>query len=172
MAIPIRGREYDVDRIWSSARVEHSIRIDEYASREALQRKLDDVFRRDKLLGNLGETGRRQLEAYVGELYGKIPEDTRLEPLMALRERGLLSAGEYYQLAQESGYNESKAESKYREFSGSETAIYTLKEKSLLKRGEWSMLLKTKRLSRGQGYYRYRSYLAHRNIRPFRKRKQ
>jgi hypothetical protein len=172
MARMIRGRDYPLERIWNSTRAEHAIRIEDYPTEESLQSKLDDVFRRDKYLANLKESGKRRLEEYIGEMYRKITPEQRLEPLLVMKERGLLSSDEFHQQAEEMGLSAGQADYRYKKWSGTETSIYAMKEKGLLRHGEWSQLLRTKRLTRGQGYYRYRKYLSDRGVRPFPRQKR
>ena len=165
----MKVQSYEPDRIWNSMRREHMIRVEDMLTRSQLQTRLDDAFRRDKFLGNLGSIGRKQIFEKALEDFNRIAPETRLDSLMVLRERGLLTAGEYYDFAEQQGLSRRTAEREYRRFSGSEEAIWHLKANKLLRYGEYSQLLRAKRLTRGQGWYRYRKWESESGIRPFRK---
>lgn len=167
--VRVKVVDYEPDRIWSAMRKEHLINVDDMLSRTQLQTRLDDAFSKDKYLRNLGSIGRQQISEKALVEFGRIAPQTRLDNLMVLRERGLLTAGEFYDLAEQQGHSRRTAEKEYRRFSGSEEAVWQLKEKKLLRYGEYSQLIRAKGLTRGQGFYRYRKWQAREGIRPFRK---
>jgi hypothetical protein len=120
---------------------------------------MDGLFRRDRYLGNLGGIGRRMVIEEAMKDWGKVPLETKLVPLMAMRERGLLSSMEYYQLAAQQGLTEGRAEYRYRKWAGTQAAVYDMHYKGLLEHGEYSKLLRVKKISRGAGSYRYRRHI-------------
>jgi hypothetical protein len=166
MAVKVRAK-YDWERIWNASRSEYSLNLGDFPTARSLQTRLDEIMIRDKRLGNLRKV-KDDFYAYVGTLYQEITPEEKLEPLMALRERGLMSASEFHQLAEEMGLSFNQSERRYRNWSGTESSMFMLKEKNLLRRGEWSQLLRAKRLTKGQGYYRWRKWQAVKGIRPFR----
>lgn len=101
--------------------------------------------------------------------FEEVPSERRLENFMGLRERGILSASEYYYFAEQMGITESDAERRYRKWEGSTESIWVLKEKGLLNYGELSKLIRTKRLSQGQAYRSYRIWQHEQGIRPYRR---
>lgn len=156
-----------LERIWSAAREEHNVVPANFPSRESFQQELTDVIRRDKYLGNLGSTGRQQVIDRAMQDWEQIPTEERIEPLMVMRERGLLSRDEFYQLAHEMGYSDYQAENQYRKWTGTEEAIWGMKWRGLLRRGEYTRLYRASGMTKGSAWYRYRSYLHRSNIRPF-----
>ena len=153
-------------------RTVHGIDMSGYGTRASVDDFLHSVFRRDKYLSNLGMEGRQQVVEVALKEWGQIPADVRLTPLMVMRERGLLSAGEFQQFAVQQGYTVGAAEYQYRRWTGTQEAIYDLKYKNLLRYGEYSRLMHAKKISRGASYYRYRRHLAVKYGLPFRKFKQ
>lgn len=160
MAISLRGRDYEPDRIWSRTRILHSVDVSRFSTRASLEDYLRGVFRRDKYLANLGPEGRGQLIDRAFQEWGMLPPETHMVTLLAMRERGLLSASEYYRLAETQGLTAGQAEHQYRKWTGTEQAVFDMKYKDILRHGEYSKLLRAKHLSRGAGYYRYRKFLA------------
>jgi hypothetical protein len=158
--IKISGKDYEPERIWSRARTVHDVDVSNFGSQASLMTYLEGLFRRDMYLGNLGGLGRRQVVDEALKEWGKVPVDVRLVPLMTMRERGLLSRGEYYEFAGQQGLTAGQAEYRYRGWTGTQRAIWDMKYKGLLRYSEFSHLLKAKGISRGAGYYRYRKYTA------------
>lgn len=154
--------------IWSRARTVHDVDVSNFGSQASLMTYLEGLFRRDRYLGNLGGLGRRQVVDEALKEWGKVPVDVKLVPLMAMRERGLLSRSEYYEFAGQQGLTAGKAEYKFRNWTGTQRAIWDMKYKGLLRYSEFSHLLKAKGVSRGSGYYRYRKYTAQVYAVPFR----
>jgi hypothetical protein len=165
MAIPL-------GRIWSRARAVHALDLSGYGTRASVEDYLHGVFKRDRYLSNLGMEGRQLVVEEAMKEWGQIPADVKLTPLMVMRERGLLSANEFQQFAVQQGYSVGAAEYAFRKWTGTQEAVYDLKFKKLLQYGEYSRLLRSKKLTRGQGYYRYRRHLAVKYGLPFRKFKQ
>jgi hypothetical protein len=164
----ISGRDYEPDRIWSRLRTVHNIDITGYGTQASLESAIIAKFRIDKYLGNLGDEGRKQIVSEAMRDWHKVPAETKLVPLMGMRERGLLTAYEFHELAREQGLSEGSAEYQYRKWRGTEEAIYDLKAKGLLRYGEFTKLRRAKRLSRGQAYYRLRKHQALKYGVPFR----
>ena len=164
------NKEYEPDKIWSSMRREHNIDLQSIGSLVQLQETFDNAFRRDKYLNNLGSEGRQQLMQVVIKEWQQYAPAEKLSTLMALRERGIISAGEYHEFARQIGIDESDSERQYKQWEGSLDAVFTLKEKDVLLYGEYSQLIKAKSLSRGQAWYRWRRWQEQQGIRPLPKR--
>jgi len=143
----------------------------DFPTRESFQQRLDEIIRSDRYLGNLGSTGRKQVFDRAYQDWEGVPLETKLEPLMLMRERGLLSRDEYFMLAHETGFTDREAENMYRKWTGTEQAIWAMKWRGFLRRGEYTQLYRAKGLTRGQAWYRYRMYLHRNNIRPYVRRK-
>lgn len=144
------------------------MRPEDYPTRQTFQSKLDDIFRTDKYLKNLGDIGRRQLAERALMDWEEVSPEDRLSAILTMRERGLLSKAEYQELAEEMGVEERKAESEYRKWSGTEESVWAMKSRGLLRHGEYGKLLRAKNLTYGQGWYRSRKWEALHGIRPFR----
>lgn len=168
MSPQIKARDYEPDRIWSSMRREHIIRPADYPTRETFQSKLTDTLRRDRLLANLGSTGRRQLMERAFQDWDMVSPENRLDAIMTMRERGLLTKNEYLELAEEMGVKDKESEKQYRRWSGTEDAVWSMQSRGLLRRGEYGKLLRAKGLTYGQGWYRKRKWEAQHGIRSFR----
>ena len=168
MPTRISGRSYEPDRIWSRARALHSVDVSNFGTQASLSAFIEGIFKRDRVLGNLGGEGRAQVVQEAMKSWTAVPVETRLVPLMAMRERGLLSGSEYHELSKQQGLSEGQSEYRYRKWSGTQKAVFDMKFKGMLEYGEYSKLLKAKKLSRGAGYYRYRKYAAQTYGVPFR----
>jgi len=164
----IKGRLYEPDRIWSSARSEHLIIPEDYPTQESFEQAIHQAFRKDKYLGNLGSDGRQQVIDRAMQDYQMVAPERKLEALLVMRERGMLTRSEYQALAYEMGYTGNQAEYQYQKWSGTEGAIWAMKWRNVLYRGEYQKLLAAKGLTRHAGFYRYRKWQAEENIRPFR----
>lgn len=159
MPLSVRGRhDYEPERVWSRLRIVHSMDISGYGTQASLESAVRGKFRIDRYLGNIGEDGRRQIIAEALKQWLKIPPETKLVPLLAMRERGLLSPSEYHDLASQQGLTTGQSEYRYRKWTGTEEAIYDMKQKGLLRYSEFSKLLNAKKISRGAGYYRFRRH--------------
>lgn len=174
----IRGRDYDPQRIWSRMREVHGLDISGYGTQASIEDFLAGVFRRDKFLSNLGPEGRQQVFDEAFKEFQAIPADVKIVPLLTMRERGLITAREYYEFALQQGWTVGQSEYQYRKWTGTEAAVFDMKFKGLLQYGEYTRLLYSKKLTRGAGYYRYRKHLAvkygvpFRNFKPARPRSQ
>jgi len=174
--IPVRS--YEADRIFSSLREEHGIDMTQQLSSQMLQQTLDTAWRSDNRLKNLGEEGKRLVYEEAFKEWQGIPREVHNEQAMLLRERGLIDSSEYYLISESQGLTHEEAESNYRKFSGSEDAMFWLKERRLLRHAEFGKLLKAKGMSYSTAWRRWRlwedekgirtapSYLKKRNLPP------
>lgn len=149
-------------------RKEYIIRPADFPTHDSFQSKLNDTLRRDKLLGNLGSTGRAQVVERAFQDWHAVSMDSRLNVILTMRERGLLTRNEYHELAEEMGVKDNEAEKEYRKWTGTENAIWSMHSRGLLRRGEYGKLLRMKGLSYSSGYYRRRKWESLHGIRPFR----
>jgi hypothetical protein len=161
--IPVRS--YEADRIFSSLREEHGIDMTQQLSSQMLQQTLDTVWRSDNRLKNLGEEGKRLVYEEAFKEWQGIPREVHNEQAMVLRERGLITADEYYLLSQSQGLSHEEAESNYRKFSGSMDAIFWMKERRLLRFGEASKLYKAKGMSYSTAWRKWRIWEDEKGIR-------
>lgn len=168
MPMKIRGKSYEPDRIWSRARATHSVDVSNFGTEASLSAFIEGIFKRDRYLSNLGREGREQVRQEAMKSWTGVPVETRLVPLMGMRERGLLSGSEFHELAKQQGLSEGQSEYRYRKWTGTQRAIFDMKFKGLLEYSEYSRLLKAKGISRGAGYYRYKKYAAQTYGEPFR----
>jgi hypothetical protein len=158
----VSGREveaYQADKIWSSARTAHNINITDFPTKESLERYFEGLISGSRL-ANLGPLGRSLVFEEAVQEWSRVPEDVRLVPLMAMRERGMITVGEFHEFAEQAGLTHGEADYKYGRWSGTEQAIWDMKFKGLLSYGEYAKVIRVKGLSKGQAWYRYRKYCA------------
>lgn len=127
-----------------------------------------DTIKRDRYLHNLGQEGRMLLVKRASMDWQTVPRENRLAPLMAMRERGLLTVYEFHELAEHIGYTSGQADGEYRKWTGTQEAIWEMKYRDMLRPGEYTSLLRAKKITKGAGYYRARRYAALRYGLPFR----
>jgi hypothetical protein len=141
-------------------RTVHGIDLSAYGTEAALQDKLTSVFNQDRFLRNLGSSGRAQVIEQAFEGAKLVPAEDRLTNLMAMRERGLISASDFHNFAYQMGYTEGQSEYQYRKWSGTEEAVFDTKFKKLYRHGEYTAAYRRKGLTRGQAYYRFKKHEA------------
>jgi len=163
MRVPVAS--YEADRIWSSMREEHGIDMSQQLSPTMMEQTLTTAWRSDSRLKNLGEEGRRLVQQEAMKEWGGIPREVHNEQTMLLRERGLIDANEYYLISESQGLTHEQAESNYRKFSGSEDAIFWMKERRLLRFGEYKKLLDAKGISYSTAWRRWRVWEDKKGIR-------
>jgi len=164
-----RPRDYEPDRIWSSFRREHDIRIDAFVTLESFNNNLQQQLNRDKRLQNLGNEGRRLLMERARADFEQMPSESRERNLYIMKARGMISKDEFDIWTSQMGISRGAAEYRYRKFLGTEELVWELHHKNMLTRGEYGKLLRGRKLTYGQGYYRRRKYLAQEYGIPFRK---
>lgn len=128
-----------------------------------------EQVKKDKLIQNLGDEGIKQVMERARLDFEQIPEVQREQNLYIMKARGLISKDEFDIWAGQMGISKGAAEYRYRKFIKSDELVWELHHKNLLKYGEYSKLLRGRRLTYGQGYYRRRKFIAERYGVPFRK---
>jgi len=159
---------YEPDRVWSAFRREHNMRIDEFATPEDFAKAIKDGIAKDRMLQNMGETGRGMMVKRALLDFEGMPTEQRERNLYILRGRGLISRDEFDIWASQMGISRGAAEFRYRKFISSTSFIWELTYKKLLTRGEYSRLLRSRNLTYGAALYRRKKYLAYTYGLPFR----
>jgi len=162
--VPVRS--YEADRIWSSAREEHNVDMSQQLSLDMFQQTLNTIRRTDNRLKNLGEEGWRLVQQEAFKEWQGVPREVHNEQAMLLRERGLIDKEEYLILSDSQGIPRAQAEANYRKFSGSEDAIFWMKERRLLRYGEYKKLLDAKGISYSTAWRKWRVWEDEKGLRP------
>lgn len=156
----ISGNWFERERIWSSFRREHDLRTDAFVTLDAFNNAVQGHIGKDKRLQNLGAEGRRLLMEVARGDFEQMPTEQRERNVLIMKARGLITKDEFDIFMSQLGITRGAAEYRYRKFLRGEQIMFELSYKNLLKYGELTKLLKGRRLTYGQFYYRSRKYYA------------